>query len=116
MKKIKVVDRFSSTSAVTGGRKATERTKGAGIFFWKEVPNLQNIGVDKTATPLFRQQKFYAPPHHRYTLPPKQAKIVYSIDISLFEQNKHTIYGHFVTPYILWPPYYDPLPKKIPAP
>ena len=47
------------------------------------------------STPLFRQQKFYDP-HCRYTLPPKQAKIVF---ISLFEQNKHTICGHLVTPY-----------------
>ena len=31
-------------------------------------------------------------PHHRYTLP---------LEISLFEQNKHTIYGHLVIPYIL---------------
>ena len=44
-------------------------------------------------------------PHHRYTLPPKQAKIVLKC---LFEQNKRTICGHLVTPYILiikilWP-------------
>ena len=38
------------------------QTKGAGIFFGRGVPNLQKVGVDKTATPLFRQQKFYEPP------------------------------------------------------
>ena len=38
-------------------------------------------------------------PHHRYTLSPKQAKIV--LKSSLFEQNKHIICGHLVTPYIL---------------
>ena len=73
------------------------RLLGAGIFFGRGVPNLQKVGVNKTATPLFRQQNFYDP-HCRYTLPPKQAKIV--LFISLFEQNKHTICGHLVTPYI----------------
>ena len=34
-----------------------------GLAFSSEgVPNLQKVGVDKTATPLFRQQKFYDPP------------------------------------------------------
>ena len=35
--------------------------KGAGIFFGRGLPNLQKVGVDKTATPLFRQQKIYDP-------------------------------------------------------
>ena len=38
-------------------------------------------------------------PHHRYTLPPKQDKIV--MKSVLFEQNKHTICAHLVTPHIL---------------
>ena len=56
------------------------------------------------------------PPHHRYTLPPKQAKIVLK---SVFFNKKHTTYGHLVTPYILafknfmtplvlFPKFYDP--------
>ena len=46
-------------------------------------------------------------PHHRYTLPPKQAKS--ALKSSLFEQNKHTI-----VMVILWLPtfwsqkFYDP--------
>ena len=39
------------------------------------VPKLQNVGIVKLRLPLFRQQQFYDP-HHRYTLPPKPAKIV----------------------------------------
>ena len=46
-------------------------------FLWKGVPNLQNVGINKIVTPLFRQEQFYDPTiYHRYTLPPKQAKIV----------------------------------------
>ena len=97
---MKVVDCFSSTSAVTSGRRATERTKRAGIFFKREVPNLQKVGIDETATPLFWQQKFYDPPHHRYTLPPKQAKIVLK---SVFLSKINTLWSfcdslHFMTP------------------
>ena len=39
LKKMKVVDRYSSTNVVTGGRRVTERTKGAGNLFQTEVPN-----------------------------------------------------------------------------
>ena len=49
-------------------------TLGGWNFLRKRgVPNLKQVGVDRTATLLFRQQKFYDPPphHHRYTLPPK---------------------------------------------
>ena len=68
-----------------------------GLFSSEEwALNLQKVGVNEIMTPLFRQ-KFYDP-HHRYTLPPKQAKTVLK---SVFEQNKHTICGHLVTPYIL---------------
>ena len=51
---------------------------GAGIFFGRGVPNLQKVGVNKTATPLFRQQKFYKlrPSPSPMHLPPKQVKIV----------------------------------------
>ena len=35
---------------------------GGWHFLRKGVPNLQKVGVDKTATPLFWQQKFYDPP------------------------------------------------------
>ena len=65
-------------------------------FLRKGVINLQKVSINKITTPLFRQQKFYEP-HHRYTLPPKQAKIVLK---SVF-LNKITHYVHLVTPYIL---------------
>ena len=127
VKKMKVVDRFSSTSVVTGGRRATERTEGAGIFFQTGSQIYKKSALIKLRPPYFSNKIFYDP-HHRYTLPPKQAKNC--IEISLFEQNKHTtcICGHFVTPYILWPPYFlsknlwtpsifgTPLLKKMPAP
>ena len=47
-------------------------------------------------------------PHNRYMyiLSPKQAKNC--IEISLFEQNKHTTCISFVTPYILWPLFFFP--------
>ena len=51
------------------------RSKGAGIFFGRGVPNLQEVGVDKTATPLLCQQKFYDPPSSIH-LTPKQAKLI----------------------------------------
>ena len=38
------------------------KDKGATIFFWREVPNLQKVSVNKIATPLFRQQNFYDTP------------------------------------------------------
>ena len=49
---------------------------GGWHFFGRGVPNLQKVGVDKTATSLFRQQKHFMTSHHRYTFPPKKAKIV----------------------------------------
>ena len=42
-------------------RLANLLNKLTGIFFGRGVPNLQKVGDDKTATPLFRQQKFYDP-------------------------------------------------------
>ena len=70
-----------------------------GLAFFSEGGSqiYKKVIINKTATPLFRQQKFYDP-HHRYTLPPKQAKIVLK---SVFEQNKPTICGHLVTSNIL---------------
>ena len=56
------------------------------------------VDVNKIATPLFREQKCMTP-HHRHTLPPKQAKIV--LKLVFFEQDKLTFCGHLVTPYIL---------------
>ena len=38
-----------------------ERVRGLAFSSEGLVPNLQNVGVDKTATPLFWQQKFYDP-------------------------------------------------------
>ena len=104
---MKVADRFSSTSVVTGGRRATERTEGAGIFFQRGSQIYKKSALIKLRPPYFGNKNFMTP-HHRYTLPPKQAKNC--IEISLFEQNKHTtcICGHFVTPYILWPPIFFP--------
>ena len=56
---------------------------GGGHFLRKGVPNLQKVGVKKIANPYFGDKKLrppWPPPpphhHHRYTLPPKQAKIV----------------------------------------
>ena len=49
---------------------------GAGIFFRRGVPNLQKVNVDKTVTPPISATRILWPPHHWYTLPPKQAKIV----------------------------------------
>ena len=51
----------------------------------------------KLRPPYFGNKNFMTP-HYRYTLPPKQAKIVLK---PVFEQNKHTICGHVMTPYIL---------------
>ena len=87
VKKMKVVDRFSSTSVVTGGRKATERTEGAGIFFQRGSQIYKKSALIKLRPPYFGNKHFMTR-HHRYTLPPKQAKNC--IEISLFGQNKHT--------------------------
>ena len=40
------------------------------IFFGRGVPNLQKIGINKTATPYFGNKNCMTP-HHRYTLPAK---------------------------------------------
>ena len=74
---------------------ALSSVTGAGIFFGRGSQIYKKVGVEKTATPLFRQQIFYDPPSPIHLTPPQQAKI----EISLFEQNKHTICGHLVTPY-----------------
>ena len=65
--------------------------------FWREVPNLQNVGVNKIAAPPISATKFYDPPHHWYTLPPKQAKLYWNQSF----WTKYTHCGHLVTPYIL---------------
>ena len=61
-----------------GKRKSTEYKdgdcKGAIIFFGR-VPNFPKVSVNKTAILYFGNKNFMTP-HHRYTLPPKQAKIV----------------------------------------
>ena len=70
--------------------------------------------------PLHFGNKNFMTPHHRHTLPPKQAKIVLK---SVFLNKTNTISGHLVIPYILviknfmtspiflsknlWPPVYD---------
>ena len=123
---MKAVDRSSSTSAVTGGRRATERTKGAGIFFGREVPNLQKVVVDKTTTPLIRQQKFYDTPITDTPYPLNRLKLYWN---QSFLNKINTL-----SVVILWlPTFYDPLfffpiiyespsifgiplPKKMPAP
>ena len=55
----------------------------------------------KLQPPYFGNKKFSEPPppHHQYTLPPEQAEIV--LKSVFLKQNKQTICGHFVTPYIL---------------
>ena len=39
-----------------------DQSLGGWHFFGREVPNLQKVGIDKTATPLFGQKNFYDPP------------------------------------------------------
>ena len=95
---------------------------------WSQI--YRKVSVDKTV-PLYLGNKNFMTPH-RYTYPLNRLKL-YCIEINLFEQNKHTICGHLVAPYILviknfmtppfflsknlWPPqhFWDPLPKKMPA-
>ena len=92
--------------------------KDAGIFFRRGVPNLQNGGVDKTATtPISATKILWTPITDRPTpkLPPKQAKIVL---ISVFLNKINTfsvvISGSSYDPPIflsknLWPQYiWDP--------
>ena len=97
-------------------------------FLRKGVPNLQKVGAEKNCDPPISATKIYPPPHHRYTLPPKQAKTV--LKAVFLKQNKYTICGHLVTLYILviknfmippffFPKFYDPLVylgRKMPAP
>ena len=45
-------------------------------FLGKGVPNLQKVGINKIVTPPISATQILRPPHHRFTLPPKQAKIV----------------------------------------
>ena len=103
--------------------KMLPRLLGGWHFLTKGVPNLQKAGIDKTATPLFRQQKFYDP-HHRYTLPPKQAKIVLK---SVFLNKINTLsvvilwLPTFWSSKSLWPPYFSfqkfmKLPKENASP
>ena len=58
-----------------GMRDTNLRSKGSIIFFGRGVPNLQKVSINKIVTPILGI-KILWPPHHRYTLPPKQAKIV----------------------------------------
>ena len=74
------------------------RSKGAIVFFRSGgVQNLQKVGINKTTTHLFRQQKIYDP---HITDTPYPLNRLKCIKISLFEQNKHNM-GQLVTPYIL---------------
>ena len=84
--------------------------KGGWHFLQKGVPNLQKVGVDKTApSPHFGNKNFMTP-HHRYTLPPKQAKIVLK---SVFLNKINTLsvvtlwLPTFWSSKILWPPYFS---------
>ena len=81
-------------------------------FLWKAVPNLWKVSVNKTATPLFRLQKFYDPPPpiHLTPPPPKQAKIV----LNSVPWNKINTLSvvilwlpTFLSSKILWPPYFS---------
>ena len=74
-------------------------TKGAGIFSRRGVPNFKKSVLIKLRPLPISATTIYDPPNHQYNLPPKQAKIV--LKSIFFEQNKHTICGHLVTPYIL---------------
>ena len=83
--------------------------KGNYHFLPEGVPNL---GLQKSASiklrqppPPFWQPKFYdPPPHHQYTLPPKQAKIV----LKTVFLNKTLKWGHLVILYTFWSKFYDP--------
>ena len=83
---------------------------GGWHFLRKGVPNLQKVGVDKTAIPPILATKILWLPHHRYTLPPKQAKIVLK---SVFLNKINTLsvvilwLPTFWSSNILWPPYFS---------
>ena len=123
---MKVVDCSSSKSAVTGGRRATERTKGAGIFFGREVPNLQKVGVDKTATPPISATKILWPPITDTPYPLNRLKLYWNQSflnkistLSVVILWLPTFYDHlFFFPIIYESPsiFGIPLLKKIPAP
>ena len=68
-------------------------------FLRKGGPQIYKKSASIKLRPPISATKILWHPHHRYTLPPKQAKI--ELKSSLFEQNKPTICGHFVTAYIL---------------
>ena len=91
------------------------RLLGAGIFFGRGVPNLQKVSVNKTAPPPHFGSKNFMTPHHWYTLPPNQAKIVFKISVFLNKINTPSVV-------ILWlltfrsSKFYDPpifLSKKL---
>ena len=54
--------RFSGTSMVTGGRRATERTEGVGIFFQRGSQIYKKLVLIKLQPPNFGNKKFMTPP------------------------------------------------------
>ena len=73
------------------------KTMRAIIFFGRGIPNLQKVGVNKIVTPYFGNETLW----HHHAPPPYPLNRLNYIEIILFEQNKHTICDHLVTPYIL---------------
>ena len=109
---MKVVDRFSSTSEVTVGRRATERTEGAGIFFQRGSQIYKKAASIKLRPPPppFWQHQFYDPHITDTPYPLNRLKIVLK---SVFLNKINTTHVSVV---ILWlPTFYDPpifFPKK----
>ena len=86
-----------------------------GLSFSSEgVPNLQKVDINKIATPYF-DNKIFMTPHHQYTVPPKQAKVVLK---SVFLNKIHYLwsssdslhFGHlkFMISLFFFPKIYDP--------
>ena len=91
-------------------KKFVSSSKGDIIFFRRGVPNLQKVSINKIVTPHYFSNKNFMTPLHRYTLPPKQAKIV----LKLVFLNKINILSMvilwlptFWSSKILWPPYFS---------
>ena len=110
-----------SLKAVTDSAmiKGSIRGLGSDLYLWlklkelsfslKGVPNLQKVGVNKIAIPHFGNKNFMTL-HHRYTLPPKKAKIVLK---SIFLNKISTLsvvtlwLPTFWSSKILWSPYFS---------
>ena len=79
----------------------------SGLSFSLQI--YKKLGSIKLRPPILATKILWHP-HHRYTLPPKQAKIVLK---SVFQNKINTLCDHLVTPYILvikkilWTPFFS---------